>query len=341
MSVADLYQSAEFSALRATAARLGNDPLQIQGPGGNVSIKSDGKMLVKASGTWLSDAQREDVFTPVDASAMAVALRAGDPSADQPVAFLLSDGLRPSIETSFHAILEAPVVLHTHCVATLARSTAPISQAELDALELVFVPYQKPGAELARSILEAWHPGAKGAVLGNHGLIVVADTVEEAEAKVYEVARHFDTGPVPVCEPDPCLIAELAGSAWTAMGRGATTALAFHPECLAKAAGPALFPDQLIFLGPEPFVADLPMIPPQGPPLGLALFRDRGAAVPENASPACIALAEMMGEVVFRLRDEPTRLTESQTLDLLGWDAEKYRQSLENQRKERLAGEAQ
>lgn len=338
MSIAELYRSAEFAALCLTAERLGNDPLQIQGPGGNVSIKSGGEMLVKASGTWLADAMQQDIFAPVDAAQMAAALRAGNPAANKPAEFLLSDGLRPSIETSFHAILDAPVVLHTHCVATLARSTAPLSTAELDAVKLVSVPYRKPGAELARAVFDAWHQGAVGAVLANHGLIVVGDTVSEAESRLHTIARHFDTGPAPQCDPDPELVSDLQGSGWAALGNGTTTALAFHPNALALLTGPALFPDQVIFLGPEPFATGLPVRCPAGPPASLAVFPGRGAAVPEKATPACIALAEMMGNVVFRLPGNPTRLTTDQTLDLLGWDSEKYRQILENERTARLAG---
>lgn len=341
VSISDLRGSAEFAALEAAAARLGSNPLQIQGPGGNVSLKAGGTMLVKASGTWLADAHQQDIFAPVNAEAMKAALTSGDPVAEEPAEFLLSGSLRPSIETTFHAALEAPVVLHTHCVATLARSTAPIPPAELDELGLVFVPYRKPGAELARSVLEAWRPGAKGAVLGNHGLIVVGETVAEAEARIAEIARHFDTGDVPVSDPDPDLARDLEGSGWTVLPAGATTALAFQSEALVRTVRPALFPDQVIFLGPEPVVSSIPVDVVEGAPASLAFFPRRGAAVPSDATPACIALAKMMGEVVFRLPDNPTRLTREQTLDLLGWDAEIHRQALEEARTRRLAGDPQ
>jgi len=338
VTIKDLYRSAEFSALKAAAVRLGTDPLQIQGPGGNVSLKAGGKMLVKASGTWLADAEQQEIFAAVDAAAMKSALKDGDPIADKPAEFLLSGGLRPSIETSFHAAIEAPVVLHTHCVATLARSTAPIPAADLDALGLAYVPYFKPGADLARSILEVWSLGKKGVVLGNHGLIIVGESVKEAEARVLEVARFFDRSVVPERESDPTLAADLSGSGWKPLSAGATTALAFHPEALAQTIEPALFPDQVIFLGPAPFVTGIPVETREGPPASLALFPGRGAAVPANASPACVALAEMMGEVVFRLPENPSRLTSQQSLELLGWDAEKHRQALEKTRTERLSG---
>ena len=338
MSIPYLRESPEFAALRAAAVRFGNDPLQIQGPGGNVSLKAGGQMLVKASGTWLADAAREDIFAPVDAEAMKKALVAGAPTADRPAEFLLSDALRPSIETSFHAALDAPVVLHTHCVATLARSTASIPATDLDALRLVFVPYHKPGAALARSVLAAWHPGVKGVVLGNHGLIATGETVAEAEAFVRRVARHFDRGPAPQADADPAFAAALEGSGWQALDSGATTALAFDPQAQTLAEGAPLFPDQVIFLGPELIVSDLPVKTSAGPPVSLALVPGHGAAVPEGASPAVVALARMIGEVVYRLPQAPTRLNRNEALDLLGWDAETYRQALEQARTARLSG---
>jgi rhamnose utilization protein RhaD (predicted bifunctional aldolase and dehydrogenase) len=40
----------EMRDLLELAARLGRNPLAIQGPGGNISLKRDGVMWVKASG---------------------------------------------------------------------------------------------------------------------------------------------------------------------------------------------------------------------------------------------------------------------------------------------------
>ena len=41
------------SEFRALSAQLGRDPLQVQGPGGNTSIKHDNVMWIKASGTGI------------------------------------------------------------------------------------------------------------------------------------------------------------------------------------------------------------------------------------------------------------------------------------------------
>lgn len=335
-----IRETPAFRELVAAAMRLGRDPLQVQGPGGNVSVKAAGDMLVKASGTWLADAAEGDIFAAVDAAALKTALLSGDPRAHTPQSFQQGDGLRPSIETSFHAALDAPVVLHTHCVATIARSLSPIPKADLEALRMVRVPYVMPGADLARAILSAWRPGARGAVLVNHGIVVVGETVVEAEAVLQDAARHFHTGSAPQATAAQTFAADLEGSNWRALCPGATTALAFDRERLALATGAALYPDQVVFLGPKPVVSDsLPPPSLEAAPSGLALIAGRGAAVPVGASRAVLALAESLGEVVFRIADNvmPTRLTEADILDLMGWDAEKHRQALEAERTKRQA----
>ncbi|HZT19778.1 MAG TPA: hypothetical protein VFA23_10270, partial [Dongiaceae bacterium] len=54
----------DLSALKAMSARVGRDALLIQGAGGNSSLKVEGMLWVKASGTWLQDAERRPIFLP-------------------------------------------------------------------------------------------------------------------------------------------------------------------------------------------------------------------------------------------------------------------------------------
>ena len=49
-------------------SNLGKDSLLIQGAGGNISWKDGNKLWIKASGTWLADANIMDIFVPVDLS---------------------------------------------------------------------------------------------------------------------------------------------------------------------------------------------------------------------------------------------------------------------------------
>ena len=111
--------------------QIGANPLLVQGPGGNTSIKQDGRMWIKASGTELSDALDEDIFVAVDPDrALAELDGAGDGSCRS--ALIDSDcGLRPSIETTFHALFPQRFVFHFHSVATICHAIAVEGRASL------------------------------------------------------------------------------------------------------------------------------------------------------------------------------------------------------------------
>lgn len=53
----------ERENLSQLSAHIGADSLLVQAAGGNTSLKQDGVMWIKASGTWLKDAA-ENVFYP-------------------------------------------------------------------------------------------------------------------------------------------------------------------------------------------------------------------------------------------------------------------------------------
>ena len=86
---------------RALSARLGSDPLQVQGPGGNTSIKDGDVMWIKASGTELANAETQDIFVAVDRNAAkAEAHGQGDGSCKQTVKFPPPVQFTPHTETS-------------------------------------------------------------------------------------------------------------------------------------------------------------------------------------------------------------------------------------------------
>src|SRR5690348_9287823 len=114
----------EFRALCALSAELGRNPLRTQAAGGNTSLKRGGVMWIKASGTWLAEAEVRDIMVPVALEPLRQALDRRDPRAEKATDFvpahLNARGLRPSVETSVHAVIPQPVVVHIHCVATIA-----------------------------------------------------------------------------------------------------------------------------------------------------------------------------------------------------------------------------
>ena len=328
-----LRKSPQFQILIDTTARLGKDPLHVQGPGGNTSLKSGDAMWVKASGTWLAEAGARDIFVPCDAGVLRRALDTG--STEQPDAAefvpagVNTTGLISSIETPVHAALDWPVVLHTHCVATIAVAIlADGADRIADAMHdytVAFVPYVKPGWDLASEIRAAVKSETRVVILGNHGLVVCGETVEEAEALLRSVSARLEPAQThPAMEAADGLSGRLAGSGWMPAPHAVTHAIARDFGRLEIALGATLYPDHLIFLGPG-CVAEEDEIP-----RNILLFPGLGAAVPRDATPAVLALAGCLGNVLARVEAgaDVVRLSALQEAELLDWDAEKHRQSL-------------
>ena len=110
----------ELDALAAVSAVLGADPELVQGGGGNSSLKAGGKLWIKASGAWLARAETEEIFLALELDRLGRQIAAGlaEPTTG---CFDAAAGRRPSIETTLHALMAAPVVLHSHAVNTIAR----------------------------------------------------------------------------------------------------------------------------------------------------------------------------------------------------------------------------
>ena len=203
----------EFSALKKLSARVGADPLLVQAAGGNTSLKQDRVMWIKASGTWLRDASR-DIFVPVNHETLLTALAKNDPACEACTDFVLADlnatGLRPSIETTVHALMPQRVVVHVHCVNTIAwaiRSDAEQRLAgKLHDFNWTFIPYARPGLPLANAIATRLKPGIDVLILGNHGLVVAAETVVEAETLLDHVVNVLVKPVRAVAPPDRFLV---------------------------------------------------------------------------------------------------------------------------------------
>lgn len=309
---------------RALSARLGRDPLQVQGPGGNTSIKGAGRMWVKASGTELADAQSRPIFVEVDlAAARAEAAGSAGDGSCRATVIDPAIGLRPSIETTFHAALDWPVVAHTHSIATLAHMVSPQGRAaaaeKLADLDAVSVPYAKPGLDLTRQIVARIGPDTRVVLLENHGLICCGETVASTEATIDAVeARlslpaHDLDGEAPSQRPPE-------GMDWVPD----LAALACDARLFAMARAGSYYPDHVVFLGPALPVSDA------DPTRPARLAEGMGVLLRNDATSSQRAMLTCLGDVLARLPDDwrPEPIGAEAEAELLDWDAEKYRQAL-------------
>jgi rhamnose utilization protein RhaD (predicted bifunctional aldolase and dehydrogenase) len=304
------------------SARLGKNPLQVQGPGGNTSIKIDGLLWIKASGTELAEAEMRPIFVPVDrAKALDEARGAGDGTC---MACLVDPSitLRPSIETTFHALIEWPVVVHIHSVVTLAHGISPegraVAREKLAGLPVEFIPYRKPGRPLTERIADNLKSSTQIWVLENHGLICAGPDVATVAALVEEVERRLDLPPSPGGRVPSMPAPE--GFEW----HEAASILAQEARLSALAANGSLYPDHVVFLGPA-----LPLFDPaQTAPA--SIVAGQGVLIRRTATAAQRAMTGCLADLLRRLPAEWSveTLSAEQEAELLNWDAEKYRQAL-------------
>lgn len=338
----------EMSALKRLSARVGGDPLLVQAAGGNTSLKHDGVMWIKASGTWLQQAQERDIFVPVALAPLLAALGRGDPACETCAEFVRSDlnslGLRPSIETTVHASLAHKVVVHVHCIATISWAVRSDGEARLAERlahhDWAFIPYRRPGLPLANEIRKRITPATNVLVLGNHGLVVAAETVAEAEELMGQVVQAVARPARPAKVHDFGAVEHVArGTGYAPSFDAGVHALAFDSVGLAQAIKGTLYPDHVVFLGAGIAVVEAGEAPGAAaqrigragrPEPKLVILPGKGALLPGDATPAMHAMARCLADVAARLsRDDPVRpLTREDELALVNWDAEKYRQSL-------------
>jgi rhamnose utilization protein RhaD (predicted bifunctional aldolase and dehydrogenase) len=338
----------EMSALKALSARVGADPLLVQAAGGNTSLKQNGLMWIKASGTWLQHAETRDIFVPVALDPLLKALECADPACETCSDFVRGDlnslGLRPSIETTVHASFMHRIVVHVHCIATISLAVREDAEAILTPLlkgfHWAFVPYRRPGLPLAREIRKRLKLDTNVLILGNHGLVVAGETVAEAEALLDHVVQAL-TRPARLkrAGPEPRLAQRAQDSDYVPSADPVVHSLALDPASLALARKGTLYPDHIVFLGAGIAVAEAGEAPGLAarrvgltgrPEPKLIAVPGEGVLLPRDATPAIHAMARCLADVAVRLAvDDPVRtLTREDELALVNWDAEKYRQSL-------------
>lgn len=175
---------------------------------GNTSQRlDDGRIVVKASGAYMSSATRED-FVVTDVDPLVALMEDASASQDDLTRLLDAgehDGVRRrgSIETLVHAAVQSvrptAFVAHTHptsvvgILASVHAATAFDEWVYSDEAVVIglplFVPYAEPGIALGRLFLERLrgyvqqHGDLPSAVLlGNHGMVAIASTARAAEA---------------------------------------------------------------------------------------------------------------------------------------------------------------
>jgi rhamnose utilization protein RhaD (predicted bifunctional aldolase and dehydrogenase) len=332
--------------LVSVSARIGGDPRLVQGGGGNTSLKRGDDFWVKASGTWLADAQTRDIFVRLPLQRVRTSM--DQPDAEAALAALTpAGGLRPSIETSLHALLPHAVVLHVHSVNAIAWAARIDAEASLNealqSLAWAWVPYRRPGLPLTTAIREALIAASTPPdilILGNHGVVVGGSDCDAAETLLHAVETRLALPMRTLPRADLAQLRTVNDLGWQAADAQLLDAIAIDPVCCAIAGRGALYPDHVVFLGERAM-----HVSPEHPVSHvLSQAREAGIAPPHYVvmpgagillSPEIPASARAMlgclADVGLRV-DDPEQLRyldDDDVAALLGWEAEAYRRARE------------
>jgi rhamnose utilization protein RhaD (predicted bifunctional aldolase and dehydrogenase) len=236
----------DLSPLLELAGRVGRNPLLTQASTGNISLKLDGALWIKASGRWLADAAGGKILIPLDLAGILASIGQNiDPAELYPNA---------SIETAMHVTLPHRVVLHVHSINTIAwavrEDAAAQLEARLDGLRWQWIPYVASGLPLAREIQRVLsvHPDTDVLVLGNHGLVLGGDDCRAIEDLLAEIEHRLAIPPREEHPADHTRLTELAGdSPWNLPEDDAIHVLATDPVSRNILAGGFLYPCQAMF----------------------------------------------------------------------------------------------
>ena len=225
----------------------------MQAATGNTSIKLGPKLWIKISGTWLADADRKDIFIPVDLAEIRARINKGTQC---PAEYKDSSGasIQPSVETPMHGVMPHRVVIHVHSVNTIAwavRRDGPAHVAgRLAGLSWQWIPYVPSGLPLALQIQRVTSSSPDVLILANHGLVVGGESCGAAEALLRDVEDRLAAAPRSGSEPQWSQLERMAvrEPGWRVPDDARVHALATDPTSRAILLGGTLYPCQAVSL---------------------------------------------------------------------------------------------
>ena len=313
---------------------IGSNSMLVQGAGGNISWKEKSALWVKASGMWMVDAEKKDIFVPVDLKNIRQEITKNNYSVD--IQTLVLSELRPSIETILHCLMPHKVVLHVHAVEILPYLVAE-NYLELldsileDAYSFAYVDYKKPGPDLAKAISEEFLslPDTQVLFLQNHGIVIGGDDVDEINRILSELISKIKKHSGNIIDQCDTVSVSLPLEGYLPVSDNDINNLVFNKDyfaCIYK--NWALYPDHVVFLGAHAFCYDsiMSFLSSTERP-DLVFIKDVGVYTSPKFSHAKLDQLRCYYDVIIRLntKHKVRVLNDKEINELLNWDLEKYR----------------
>lgn len=166
---------------------VGNS-LDCPGKGGNISVKTENKILVKASGADLKQPHKavymENLETEME---FFCSIENSDSKVQISTGFV-----KPTMEFGLHNIIKTKYVIHYHPVYVLPYLCSDV----LDSSKFTVLEYANPGVDLTRSIMKAFEDKKLSSNFGtimlkNHGVVIYANSIDVIKDLYNEIKDEF------------------------------------------------------------------------------------------------------------------------------------------------------
>ena len=334
------FDTKELNNFKKISYELGKNNQLVQGAGGNTSIKSGSSILIKASGKWLVKSLKNDIFVELNLNSIKRKInQSKDDNFIEDVIF--NNNLRPSVETSFHALIDFKYVLHVHSIATIANSIFYESEKLLKKIlgdHIVYVPYVRPGFPLTMVMKNLIKKDSRVIILENHGLIVAGDNLDNTYQLLLQVHRNLDKI-INTYNIENFNDSILNIPGYTQKNENKYKIFKTDNKNFLFAFSKSFYPDHVAFLGPgipffdsfndaKTFILNLSKKNIQLPPFFIikkfGLFENKNAILVSKEMIDCFIAVLLRIDFNLTLKS----LTKEEENELLNWDAEIYRKSI-------------
>jgi rhamnose utilization protein RhaD (predicted bifunctional aldolase and dehydrogenase) len=281
-----------LTELKDHSVLVGSNPDLVQASGGNTSWKSGKSIWVKGSGKRLKDAWLEDIFSNISFGALSEV----EIISCHDFSTLATNSISPSIEANFHILIDNEFVTHLHSLAAISLSVSSEEiRSKVQDLGISFVPYCRPGVDLAHAIRDTPNFQENILILQNHGVIFSDSCCLQIEKKIENLESTIKA-----------LFADISESSQ-------------FPDWVEILVSGVLTPDEAVFLGKTPFVESEAMVGES-----IAINKSGNLLYSEGLSKDRIEMAHFYVRVA-KLISKKTRvsyLPNTEVESLLGWDKE-------------------
>lgn len=338
-SIIQKSESLELEELKVISSQMGNNKALIQGSGGNTSLKEGNILFVKASGKKLSEAKKENIFVPIDLVDIRYKFKHHTSKDELKIIPIDNGNLKPSIETIFHAIMPHKIVFHSHSIEVIANTILPnIRERMIPLLKGYlwdYIPYARPGLPIAKLIQSSLNKkNSDVLILGNHGLIIGANSLKEAELlqknivnklklnrrefvfskfnELYKLSKKINGAKLP--------------------SNNIINSLAIDPWSFELAQKNPPYPDHVVFCGKKPLIIDKEKV------TSYKNFNEQPYIIIPNIGVLILtknffvieSMLEAQAEIFLRLNPSTKTklLSNNQCEELISWEQEIYRKKL-------------